>query len=158
MGRSPTLEREVRHQTELIIDLESTKGHQELLEKKEGGGGDGRVDEEEENDGGGDGPIAESGSVPRVEDGPHSETEEDEKERKGDVNQEVEVGRGSEAKSEIIGGLQEESRKQPKERTLDPTVAAGSVEWRKSWMRRGQESSKETVRKTRWRWLVRILK
>lgn len=54
--------------------------------------------------------------------------------------------------------LPEESMKQSIEMILSPTLAAGSVESKKSSTREGHWRSKEAVRKMRWRWLVIILK
>ena len=50
------------------------------------------MDEEEENDGGGGGSVAEQLSVARALDSPEHQTEENQNQRKGNVDSEVEVG------------------------------------------------------------------
>ena len=56
------------------------------------------MDEEEENDGGGGGSVAEQLSVARALDSPEHQTEENQNQRKGNVDSEVEVGARERAK------------------------------------------------------------
>ena len=57
------------------------------------------MDEEEENDGGGGGSVAEQLSVARVPHPPEHQTEENQNQRKRNVDREVEVGARERAES-----------------------------------------------------------
>ena len=52
------------------------------------------MEKEKEDDEGGGGSVAEGGSVSRVNYGPHGEAQKDEKEGKGDIDEEVQVRAG----------------------------------------------------------------